>query len=142
MANTATTRVAPRSTNKATTSTSNRNSATKSADKKIELDVEIISIEPEYREYTRKDGSTMERQQGVGYCPALKSDVIITRSIVDQDGNDKTLIDDSHIGQSFSCLVSKVPAKNGKGFLFFAEVSLSRIQLASDESVNLFDSYK
>lgn len=130
----------------AATRTSTRNAsansnskATKKDDAK-ELDIEIISIDEQTSMYKRANGTEMERQTGIGFCEALNCEVIITRSLVDKDGNDKIEMSDNHIGQTFPALVSKVPAKNGKGFIFFAEISLSRVQLASEASVNLFDS--
>jgi hypothetical protein len=122
----------------ATTSTSKTTTTTPAKDSAKTLDVEIVSIDEQTSFYKRKDGSEMERQTGIGYCASIKSEVIITRSLTDKDGNEKIMMSDDNIGQSYSALVNKVALKGG-GFAFYAEISLSRIQKASDDSLNLFD---
>ena len=102
------------------------------------LQVELTSIKPDTSYYTRADGTEMERQSGSGYCAQIDADVIVTRSCYDKDGNEKTPLEQNHIGRSFSAIVTKVLSKDGSGYVFFAEVSLSRGS-ATEESVNLYD---
>ena len=127
----------PRSTRRQG-SNPNSNSVTptrKDTAKKLEIVLETIN--PETSEFTRADGSIMERQIGSGYCEAIKANVIVTRNLFDKDGNEKSMLQDHHIGNSLQALVNKVTDDNGS-VTFFAEVSLSRS--ASQESIDLFDS--
>jgi hypothetical protein len=103
------------------------------------LQVELTSIKADTSFYTRADGTEMERQSGSGYCAQIDANVIVTRSCYDKDGNEKTPLEDHHIGGTFSAIVTKVLSKDGTGYVFFAEVSLSRGN-ATEESVNLYDS--
>lgn len=116
----------------------NAKPATPKKDTAKDLQIELISINPETSMYTRADGSEMERQTGLAFCPAINCDVVVTRSLVDKDGNDKTEMNESHIGRTFNALVNKVTMENGD-VVFFAEISLGRGS-ASEESINLFDS--
>ena len=134
----------PRNTRNAVTRQSATTSTPKTTtapakDKDVVLDVEIVSIEENTSTYIRKsDKKEMERQTGVGYCEAIKSEVIITRTLTDKDGNDKVMMSDDNIGQVYSAIINKVALKSG-GFAFYAEISLSRVQRATDESLNLYD---
>lgn len=102
------------------------------------LQIELTSINPDTTFYTRADGTEMERQSGFGYCEQIDADVIVTRSCYDKNGEEKIRLEEHHLNKTFSAIVTKVPSKDGTGYVFFAEVSLSRGN-ASDESVNLFD---
>jgi hypothetical protein len=132
----------PRNTRNAVNRQSATNSNTTSnapvrKDEAKKLEIVLDSINPETKMFTRANGTEMERQVGSGYCDAIKCDVIVTRNLFDKDGNEKTMLDDSHIGKTLQALVNKVTDKDGN-VTFFAEVSLSRT--ASSESINLFDS--
>lgn len=126
-----------RSTRRQGSNPNSNSSAPARKDTAKKLEITLESINPETSEYTRADGTTMERQVGSGFCDAIKCDVIVTRSLFDKDGNEKTMLEEHHIGKTLQALVNKVTDDNGT-VTFFAEVSLSRS--ASQESINLFDS--
>ena len=103
------------------------------------LQIELTSINPDTTFYTRADGTEMEKQTGSGYCEQIDANVIVTRSCYDKNGDEKVRLEEHHLNRTFSAIVTKVLSKDGTGYVFFAEVSLSRGN-ASEESVNLFDS--
>ena len=105
--------------------------------KKLQVVLESLNSETSF--YTRKDGTEMERQTGLGFCEQINADVFITRTLEDENGNAKTMLTEAHIGKTLNAIVNKVADKDGNGFVFFAEVSLSRPP-ASQESCDLFDS--
>ena len=123
----------------ATTSSAKTTTAPIKKQKDVVADVEIISIDAETSTYIRKsDGKEQERQTGVGFCPAINGEVIITRTLTDAQGNDKIEMTEDNIGQTYSAIINRVALKSG-GYAFYAEISLSRVQKATDESLNLYD---
>jgi hypothetical protein len=131
----------PRTPNPATTGSSANTApnAPKATNGKT-LQVELTSINPDTSFYTRpsKGNTEMERQTGSGYCAQIDADVIVTRSLWSDDGEEKPSLEEHHIGKTFSAIVTKVLSKDGSGYVFFAEISLSRGN-ATEESVNLYD---